>query len=230
MQPAADRSQLDPETRLRIEQAVLDIFSEREFHPRCLIEVARGANVLAADHLQVLRQQGSPPVQQPRYLDGQARHPHDRSLQGIEDYKERFRKVFWVSLDFFERNPKVMQLVMSSVYLNTWRKQETFRTPNCSAPHPRLARAAPKCGSTTRSTRRSCSTTSSASCFRLVQMYFHRGQRESLTKQRMCCSRCCGGRFPSRRDGVGEGSCSLSLINVIPAKAGIQASVNVALG
>ena len=41
----ADRSQLDPETRLRIEQAVLDIFSEREFHRVGLIEIARGANV-----------------------------------------------------------------------------------------------------------------------------------------------------------------------------------------
>src|SRR5271156_823868 len=41
----ADRAQLDPETRLRIEQAVLDIFSDREFHRVGLIEVARGANV-----------------------------------------------------------------------------------------------------------------------------------------------------------------------------------------
>ena len=36
---------LDPQTRQRIEQAVLDIFSEREFHRVGLIEIARGANV-----------------------------------------------------------------------------------------------------------------------------------------------------------------------------------------
>jgi TetR/AcrR family transcriptional regulator, repressor of fatR-cypB operon len=37
--------------------------------------------------------------------------------------------VFWVVLDFFEKNPKVAQLIMSSVYINTWRKTENYRNP-----------------------------------------------------------------------------------------------------
>ena len=40
-----DLKKLDPDTKARIEAAVLDIFSTREFHRIGLIEIARGANV-----------------------------------------------------------------------------------------------------------------------------------------------------------------------------------------
>src|SRR5882757_464632 len=107
--PLADRAQLDPDTRLRIEQAVLDIFSEREFHRVGLIEVARGANVSLQT---IYKYYGSKEALLFSSLDtwmGKLAVRMIDHLQGIEDYKERFRKVFWVSLDFFERNPKVMQ-------------------------------------------------------------------------------------------------------------------------
>src|SRR5690349_1862196 len=42
---ARDQAQLDPATRARIEQAVLDVFADREFHRVGLIEIARAANV-----------------------------------------------------------------------------------------------------------------------------------------------------------------------------------------
>src|ERR1700757_2546788 len=94
MQPAADRSQLDPDTRLRIEQAVLDIFSEREFHRVGLIEVARGANVSLQT---IYKYYGSKEAllfaSLDTWMDKLAVRMIDH-LQGLEDYKEKFRKVF----------------------------------------------------------------------------------------------------------------------------------------
>ena len=120
---------IDPATRLRIEQAARELFADNEFHRVKLIDIARSArislqtlykyygnkeNVLFASletWLATLTQ---------RMLD---------HLQGIEGYRDRLRKVFWVLLDYFERNPEVAQIIMSSVYLNTWRFDDTFRQP-----------------------------------------------------------------------------------------------------
>jgi AcrR family transcriptional regulator len=127
--PTEAISRMDPATRVRIEQAVLDIFSEREFHRVGLIEIARGANV----SLQTLyKYYGSKEALLFSSIDawlGQLAARMIDHLQGIEDYKERLRKVFWVWLDYIEKNPKVMQVMMSSVYLNTWRQKGEFQYP-----------------------------------------------------------------------------------------------------
>jgi len=124
-----DRSQIDPETRARIEQAVLDVFAEREFHRVGLIEIARGANVSLQT---IYKYYGSKEALLFSSLDSWLAKLAARMidhLQGIEDYKERLRKVFWVILDFTEKNPKIVQLMMSSVYINTWRKQGQYENP-----------------------------------------------------------------------------------------------------
>jgi TetR/AcrR family transcriptional regulator, repressor of fatR-cypB operon len=121
-----DLTQLDPATRERIEQAVLDIFSQREFHRVGLIEIARGANVSLQT---IYKYYGSKEALLFSTLDGQMQRLGERMLdhlQGIEVFKERMRKTFWVCLDFFEKNPRVLQILLSSVYINTWRKQGNY--------------------------------------------------------------------------------------------------------
>ncbi|MGB0956692.1 MAG: TetR/AcrR family transcriptional regulator [Panacagrimonas sp.] len=124
-----DLSTLDPETRARIEQAVADVFAGREFHRVRLIEIARSANV----SLQTLyKYYGSKEALLFSALDtwlGRLAVRIMDHLKGLEDYKEKLRKVFWVTLDFFEQNPEPIQLMMSSVYLNTWRRQAHFENP-----------------------------------------------------------------------------------------------------
>ena len=121
-----DLSRLDPATRERIEQAVLDIFSQREFHRVGLIEIARGANVSLQT---IYKYYGSKEALLFSTLDAQLQRLAARMidhLQGIEAYKERLRKTFWVALDFFEKNPRVLQILMSSVYINTWRRSGNY--------------------------------------------------------------------------------------------------------
>jgi TetR/AcrR family transcriptional regulator, repressor of fatR-cypB operon len=121
--------EMEPETRRRIEAAVLDIFSQREFHKVSLIEIATGANVSLQT---IYKYYGSKEALLFNSLDtwlGQLASRMIDHLQGIETYKDRLRKVFWLALDFFDKNPKVAQLIMSSVYLNTWQKEPTFQQP-----------------------------------------------------------------------------------------------------
>lgn len=122
-------AQLDPATRLRIEQAALALFSEREFHRVKLINLARNARI----SLQTLyKYYGSKETVLFASLDtwlGELANRMIDHLQGIENFKDRLRKVFWVLLEYFERNPKVAQIILSSVYLSTWRDDDTFRQP-----------------------------------------------------------------------------------------------------
>ncbi|MBO9469048.1 TetR/AcrR family transcriptional regulator [Endozoicomonas sp. G2_2] len=120
---------MDPATRQRIEAAALDLFSEREFHRVKLINIAREARI----SLQTLyKYYGSKEAVLFASLDtwlGDLATRMIDHLQGIENFEDRLRKVFWVLLDYFERNPKVAQIILSSVYLSTWRDDETFRQP-----------------------------------------------------------------------------------------------------
>ena len=116
-------------TRARIETAVLDTFAGREFQKVSLIEIARSANVSLQT---IYKYYGDKETLLFSSLDtwlSRLALRMTEHLQGIEDYKERFRKVFWVALEFFQKNPDVALLIMSSVYLNTWRKYDTFRQP-----------------------------------------------------------------------------------------------------
>ncbi|AWN17366.1 TetR/AcrR family transcriptional regulator [Salinisphaera sp. RV14] len=122
-------AQIDPETRHRIEDAARVLFAEREFHRVKLIDVAKHARI----SLQTLyKYYGSKETvlfaSLDTWLSILARRMIDH-LQGIENFRDRLRKVFWVLLDYFERNPEVAQIILSSVYLNTWREDDTFRQP-----------------------------------------------------------------------------------------------------
>lgn len=180
----ADRALLDPDTRARIEQAVLDIFSEREFHRVGLIEVARGANVSLQT---IYKYYGSKEALMFSCLDvwlGRLATRMIDHLQGIEDFKEKFRKVFWVTLDFFEKNPKVAQLIMSSVYVNTWRKQDNYQNPILFGTFIRVLGEGRAKGILNDEVDEKILLDYIFGIFaRLVQMYIHRGMREPLTRQ-----------------------------------------------
>jgi AcrR family transcriptional regulator len=127
--PVMDLALLEPSIRARIEDAVLNLFSEREFHRVGFGEIAGAANVSLQT---IYKYYGSKEALLYSCLDswlGMLAARMVDHLQGIETYQDKLRKVFWVVLDFFDRHPKVAQLIMSSVYLNTWVRDHTFHQP-----------------------------------------------------------------------------------------------------
>ena len=133
-------SNLNPEIKARIEAAVLLTFSEQEFHKVSLIEIARQANVSLQT---IYKYYGSKEALLFGTLDTHLGALAVRMLdhlQGIENYKDRLRKVFWVIFDYFETNPGVGRILASSVYLNTWSRNDTFRQPELFAVFMRVLR------------------------------------------------------------------------------------------
>src|SRR5690349_19567705 len=181
---ARDQAQLDHETRARIEQAVLDVFANREFHRVGLIEIARAANVSLQT---IYKYYGSKEALLFSSLDswlGKLAHRMIDHLQGIEDYKEKLRKVFWVVLDFFEKNPKVAQLIMSSVYINTWRRTESYQKPQLFGAFMRVLGEGRTKGILNDQVDEKILLDYILGVLgRLVAMYIHRGQKKPLTAQ-----------------------------------------------
>ncbi len=180
-----DAAQLDPDTRVRIERAVLDVFSEREFHRVGLIEIARGANVSLQT---IYKYYGSKEALLFSSIDawlGKLAARMIDHLQGIEDFKERLRKVFWVFLDFTEKNPKIVQLMMSSVYINTWRKQGAqYDNPELFGTFIRvLGEGRAKGVLTDQVDEKVLLDYIMGILFRLSQTWVQRGMKEPLTKQ-----------------------------------------------
>lgn len=180
----SDLARLDIATKARIEQAVLDVFADREFHRVGLIEVARAANV----SLQTLyKYYGSKEALLFSSLDvwlGKLTARLLDHLQGIEDHKERLRKVFWITLEFFEKNPKLVQLQMSSVYVSTWRKHEQFDSPELFGTLLKVLCEGRRQGVITDEVDEKVVLDFIVGILiRIVQMYVHRGRTGSLTAQ-----------------------------------------------
>lgn len=134
------KNAIKDDIRARIEAAVLSLFSEQEFHKVSLIDIARSANV----SLQTLyKYYGSKEALLFGTLDTHLGALASRMidhLEGIENYEDRLRKVFWVIFDYFESNPGVARILASSVYLNTWSQNDTFRQPELFAVFMRVLR------------------------------------------------------------------------------------------
>ena len=95
--PAPDLSRMRPDTLRRIEQAVLQLFSDQDFHAVSLLDVAQAAHVSLQT---IYKYFGSKEALVYAMLDVMLGRLAERMLdhlQGIDDVRERLRKTCWVT-------------------------------------------------------------------------------------------------------------------------------------
>ncbi|BBO83587.1 hypothetical protein DSCO28_41530 [Desulfosarcina ovata subsp. sediminis] len=118
---------LKPEVYKRLEQAVLDIFSHSDFHKANIRDVAARAGVSFST---IYKHYGSKEHLVFAFVDVWLGKLTDRiydHLQGIEDLKEKMRKVLWLQLDYYERNPGLARIIFMTLPMKTWMADETFK-------------------------------------------------------------------------------------------------------
>lgn len=118
---------LKPEVYQRLEQAVLDIFSHSDFHQANIRDVANRAGVSFST---IYKHYGSKERLVFAFVDGWLGKLTERiydHLQGIEDLKEMMRKVLWLQLDYYERNPGLARIIFMTLPMKTWMNDETFK-------------------------------------------------------------------------------------------------------
>lgn len=118
---------LRPEIHKRLEAAVLEVFSESDFHKANIRAVARKAGVSFST---IYNYYGSKEKLLFAFIDIWMGKLTDRivdHLRGIEDLKERLRKVFWLQLDYYEKNPGLGKILFMTLPMKTWMSDETFQ-------------------------------------------------------------------------------------------------------
>ena len=117
---------LRPEVQARLEQAVLDIFSNADFHQANIRDVAKRAGVSFST---IYKYYGSKERLVFAFVDiwlGKLTERIVDHLQGIEDLKEKLRKVLWLQLDYYERHPYLGRMLFLTLPMATWMADETF--------------------------------------------------------------------------------------------------------
>ena len=120
-------SNLRPEVRHRLERAVREIFSESDFHKANIRNIAQRAGVSFGT---IYKHFGSKERLVFAFVDiwlGELTERIVDHLQGIEDLKEKLRKVLWVQLDYYERHQGLGRILFMTLPMKTWMADETFQ-------------------------------------------------------------------------------------------------------
>ncbi|MCP3887576.1 MAG: TetR/AcrR family transcriptional regulator [Desulfobulbaceae bacterium] len=117
---------LKPDVKDRLETAVMEIFSTSDFHKASIRDIAERAGV---SFTTIYKHYGSKEqllfafvnIWMGKLTDRIADH-----LNGIEDLKEKLRKVFWLHLDYYERNEGLGRILFMTLPMQTWMADNSF--------------------------------------------------------------------------------------------------------
>jgi AcrR family transcriptional regulator len=111
----------------RLENAVADVFSMGDFHKANMRAVAKKAGVsFSTIYANYKSKEGLLLAFVDAWMNELTERMIDH-LQGIENLKEKVRKVFWVQLDYYERNPQIGKIIFMTLPMKTWMDDASFR-------------------------------------------------------------------------------------------------------
>ncbi|MEE4243135.1 MAG: TetR/AcrR family transcriptional regulator [Desulfopila sp.] len=116
----------NPDIHKRLEAAVLEVFSQSDFHKASIRDVAEKAEV---SFTTIYKHYGSKERLVFAFVDIWMGKLTDRivdHIQGIENLQEKLRKVFWLQLDYYERHEGLGRIVFMTLPMKTWMADETF--------------------------------------------------------------------------------------------------------
>ncbi len=118
--------ELNPEVRKRLEKAVLEIFSTADFHKASIRVIAEKAGV---SFTTIYKHYGSKERLLFAFVNIWIAELTDRiadHLNGIENLKEKLRKVFWLHLEYYERNEGIGRILFMTLPMQTWMTDKSF--------------------------------------------------------------------------------------------------------
>lgn len=122
--------ELNPDVKERLEKAVLEIFSTSDFHKASIRVIAEKAGV---SFTTIYKHYGSKERLLFAFVNiwmGELTERIADHLNGIEDLKEKLRKVFWLHLDYYERNEGLGRILFMTLPMKTWMTDESFDQKN----------------------------------------------------------------------------------------------------
>ncbi len=116
----------NPDIHKRLEAAVLEVFSQSDFHKASIRDVAEKAEV---SFTTIYKHYESKERLVFAFVDVWMGKLTDRivdHIQGVENLQEKLRKVFWLQLDYYEKHEGLGRIVFMTLPMKTWMADETF--------------------------------------------------------------------------------------------------------
>ena len=110
----------------QIEESVIKLFSNGDFHQVSMRDFAREAGLSLGT---IYKYFESKEVLLFTFLEIWLGDLTDRiidHLQGMEDAEEKIRKIVWIQLEYYERHPGIAKIVFITVPLQTWMFHRTY--------------------------------------------------------------------------------------------------------
>ena len=120
------RQDMSDKLKQRLYPGVLELFSDYDFHRVNVREISKRTGVSSGT---IYKYFGSKEELIFAILDEQIAQISvliSTQITGMKDIKEIFRKVFWVTMDFYDRNPGVAVTAFITVPMRTWMQDKSY--------------------------------------------------------------------------------------------------------
>lgn len=121
------RPQMTDKLKNRLYPAVLDLFSDYDFHRVNIREISKRSGVSSGT---IYKYFSSKEELIFNILDeqiGQISSVISSQIVGMVNIKEIFRKVFWITMDFYDQNPGVAVTAFITVPMRTWMQDPSYK-------------------------------------------------------------------------------------------------------
>lgn len=122
-----ERPEMPEKLKQKLYPTVLELFSNNDFHRVNIREISRRTGVSSGT---IYKYFGSKETLIFTILDEKIdliNQRISRHITGMKDIREVFRKVFWVTMDFYDANPGVAVTAFITVPMRTWMQDTSYR-------------------------------------------------------------------------------------------------------
>ncbi|MFH1138012.1 MAG: TetR/AcrR family transcriptional regulator [Pseudomonadota bacterium] len=126
--PGAGENQavLPLKLKQRLYPAVLELFSQRDFHQVTLRDICRLSGLSPSTIYQYYSSKENLVFSILDEKIGEIGPLVREHIQGLESVREIFRKVFWVTMDYYDRNPGVAITAFITLPMRTWMSDPAY--------------------------------------------------------------------------------------------------------
>ncbi len=121
---------LSDKLKNRLYPAVLELFSDADFHRVNIREISAKTGVSSGTIYKYFSSKEDlifTILDEKITLIGESIKLH---IAGMEDIKEIFRKVFWVTMDFYDKNPGLAITAFITVPMRNWMQKNSYKRRN----------------------------------------------------------------------------------------------------
>ncbi len=111
----------------RLYPQVLKLFSENDFHQVNIRDISKKSDISVGTLYKYFESKENLLFTAIEEYLSELRELMRTHISGIENPKEIFRKIFWVTMDFYDRNPGVAITAFITVPTKTWMQENAYR-------------------------------------------------------------------------------------------------------